>query len=69
MSLFWKRKQNIIAEKVAERANEIKVDQIKHQTHETATQANKDIKKLNSLLRANGITLKIHIASGGHHGH
>jgi hypothetical protein len=45
----------------------VEVTEMKHKAHQTAVQADKDIKKLNRLLRANGITLKIYIAGGGHH--
>lgn len=49
-------------------ASSQQVVQLKSQAHQTAAKADKDIQRLNSLLKANGITLKIHIASGGHHG-
>lgn len=67
MKLFWHRKQE--AETTLERdiglSNE--VDKLKRRTHQTAEKADEDITKLNDLLRANGITLNISIATGGHH--
>lgn len=67
MSLFWKRSERVEAEKEAEKASSIEVVEIKRKAHKTAEQTNRDIKKLNDLLQANGITLKIHIATGGRH--
>lgn len=45
------------------------IEKMKRKTHDSAAKADKNIKKLNDLLEANGITLKIYIATGGHHGH
>lgn len=39
---------------------------IKSRAKKTTQQTAKDIDRLNRLLKANGITLKIHIAAGGH---
>jgi len=58
---FWKRhmkKQNNGGEEV---------ERLKLQTHEVAGRAEDSIQQLNSLLRANGITLNIYRASHGHH--
>jgi hypothetical protein len=44
------------------------VAKIHKQTTATIAKTNKDIKRLNDLLVADGITLKIHIASGSHNG-
>lgn len=68
MSLFWKRRAHIEADSKTKEASSNEVTKLNRQTHQTADQANRDINKLNDLLRANGITLKIHIASGGHRG-
>lgn len=43
--------------------------QIKMRTHEAAKQAKKNADKLNKVFEENGITLNIHIAAGGRHGH
>lgn len=68
MALFWRRKQIIEKEKEHDRQSSIEVVALKKKTYRTAEQTNRDIDKLNRLLRADGITLKIHIASGGHGG-
>lgn len=46
----------------------IEVVELKSKVHQSAERSKKDIDKLNRLLKANGITLKIHIATGGRHG-
>lgn len=43
------------------------VGRIKTTIHRKATESKKDIDRLNRLLRSNGITLRIHIATGGKH--
>lgn len=68
MSWFSRRKQEKEhIEAVAEQSS-IEVLAIKSKTAKTTKQTAKDIDRLNALLKANGITLKIHIAAGGHHG-
>lgn len=69
MSLFWHRNRNLEAEQLHDEASSIEVVKLKSEAHRTAAQADRDIKKLNKLLTANGITLRIHIATGGRHGH
>jgi intergrase/recombinase len=66
MGLFWNRK-NVKQEKEIEAEAYAEVDEIKQRTHETAKEANRNIKRLNDLLIENGITLKISIAVGGRH--
>jgi transcriptional antiterminator len=66
MGLFWNRK-DIKQEKKIETEAYAEVDEMKQRTHETAKEANRNIKKLNDLLLENGITLKISIAAGGRH--
>ena len=46
----------------------IEAIQLKKKTKKVAEKTTTDIDRLNKLLKANGITLKIHIAAGGHHG-
>lgn len=41
------------------------VEEVKSQTHETIAETDKNIKRLNKLLKANGITLKIYKATHG----
>jgi len=67
MSWFRRRITNAEIEVAAEQSS-IEVTAIKRKTKQTTQQTAKDIDRLNKLLKANGITLKIHIAAGGHHG-
>jgi hypothetical protein len=68
MGLFsWRSKRDVRREKVVEDEAYAEVDELKQKTHEIATEANRNIKKLNDLLIENGITLKISIAAGGKH--
>lgn len=68
MRWFWNKKK--VNQEVAEheRQSSIEVTELKGRVHQSTTQAKKDVDRLNKLLKANGITLKIHIASkgGGH---
>ncbi len=66
MSL-WNRKheREVVAH---DKASSVEVTALTRKSHATAEKANRDIQKLNRLLRADGITLKIHVASGGRHG-
>lgn len=66
MSLFGRKRQDV-EKQDAEASREVR--RLKAETHKTAMQADRDIRKLNSLLRANGITLQIYHATGGGHGH
>ena len=68
MSVFWKRKQHIQEEHDADEQSHIQVLELKRRADQTARQADREIKQVKSRLEANGITLRIHIASGGHHG-
>jgi transcriptional antiterminator len=68
MGLFWNRKSDIKQEKGIETDAYAEIDEMKQRTHETAKEANRNIKKLNDLLLENGITLNISIAAGGRHG-
>lgn len=68
MSLFWKRKQHIAQEHALDDAVSLEVEKIKKPLHEVSKSATKSIKGVESTLRANGITLQIHVATGGRHG-
>lgn len=46
----------------------IEVLEIKSRTHQTANQTKREIDRLNRLLKNNGITLRIHIATHGGRG-
>ena len=62
-----KRRQHAMREEVAEQST-IEVLEINRKVNQTANQTKKDVDRLNRLLKANGITLKIHIATrGGQH--
>lgn len=52
--MFWKKKAPT------------ELDKVKRRTHRSADKADKDIQRLNTLLKANGITLKIYIATQEH---
>lgn len=67
MFFFRKRRQNAPEEEHND-ASFVEVVEMRRRLHQTTAQAKKEIDKVNSTFRANGITLKIHIASGGHHG-
>ena len=71
MLFHWTKKQKdiIVATEEHEQHSYIEVVELKKQAHQSITEADKHIKSLNALLRADGITLKIHIAAGGHRGH
>lgn len=69
MNLFWNRKQNIEIERKQDVESSVEVVALKQEGHKTAKEADAAIKRLNKLLRADGITLKIYIAAGGRHGH
>ena len=67
MGWINKRKQATIKhEEIAEQSS-IEVVALKRKTNKTAKQTSKNIDRLNKLLKANGITLKIHIATKGGH--
>lgn len=68
MRWFWSKKQSHKEIHRHEVQSSIEVVQYKRKANQSVAQANRDIKKLNDLLRADGITLKIHIAQGGRHG-
>lgn len=42
------------------------VSKLQKKTHRSADKAEQDIQRLNELLKANGITFRIHIATKGH---
>lgn len=65
MALFWRRRKTIEEDQERDKLSSIEVVEIKALAHQSATQTKKDIDKLNRLLKANGITLKIHIATHG----
>lgn len=68
MNLFFRHKQDTNDDFKDNSAASIEVIQIKREGHKAIDKANKEITKVNDLLKANGITLKIHIASGARHG-
>jgi hypothetical protein len=69
MRLFRKRKAMCDIEKeVDKETSSAEVVALK-ESHKTAEQTTRDIDKLNTLLKTNVITLKIHIVTGGGHGH
>lgn len=65
MGLF-NLKQSKREAKICDIDAELEVESIKKETHASIQQANKATKNLKSLLDANGITLNISIATGGH---
>ena len=68
MSWFFSRKQNDENNLQDDRNSSAEIFRIKRKGHTTIDKADAEITKVNRLLKANGITLKIHIASGGHSG-
>ena len=69
MSLLWYRQKHKEDHREEAEESSVKVTQITHKGHITAEKADEEIVKVNKLLKADGITLKIHIATGGrHHG-
>lgn len=60
--MFWRPKKYISFEPNEE------VLEMKKKVKQSSVQAKDDIDRLNKLLKANGITFRIHIASAGHHG-
>lgn len=66
MGLF--NKQSKREAKICDIESEMEVESIKRETHDTIKKADKAAKNLKSLLDANGITLNISIATGGHRG-
>jgi len=67
MIQLWHRNKKLRKkEMIAEIIQSAEIERLKQEVHESADHADRNIKKLNKLLRANGITLKIHIASGRH---
>jgi hypothetical protein len=68
--MFWlftchkRYKQQSVDQKDAQ----AQIDDIKAKFKKTSTKTKADVDRLNRLLEANGITLKIHIAAGGRHG-
>jgi hypothetical protein len=67
MGLIFNRKKSQASTVRSDVTSSNEVERLKGKAHKTAERTNQDIEKLNSLLRANGITLNISIATGGHH--
>lgn len=67
MLLFNRKKSRVQTEKLDDKLS-VDVENVKRETHQTIHSADLATKRLNRLLKANGITLKIHIAAGGNHG-
>lgn len=68
MNLLWHRHQHITDSLKEDKVSSVEVTKITRKGHQSAAKADKEIVKLNKLLKADGITLKIYIASRGHHG-
>lgn len=66
MGIFFNRRQSKIENRATDVLCSREVDLLKQQTHRKVEEANESITKLNALLRANGITLDISIATGAH---
>lgn len=69
MQWFWNKKKMQRQLAQHEQQSSIEVLELKGKAHQSTTKAKRDIDKLNRLLKANGITLKIHIATNGEHHH
>lgn len=67
MGLFFRHNRTVKRTVSSDAAMSCAIDDLKSPMNETVDQASKDIRKLNALLRANGITLNISIATGGNH--
>lgn len=67
---WWHKlnRKEVREHQLAEQQSFVEVVQLKSKTHRSVKQADKSIQKLNKLLRADGITLKIYIARGGGRG-
>lgn len=66
MGLLFNRKQSTREATKTDAGNSGEVEAIKKETHQKIQEAGTATKNLNSLLSANGITLNISIATGGH---
>jgi predicted ribonuclease YlaK len=64
--MFWHHKRETKATAEHDVVMSEEVEALKKKAHQSAEKASRDINKLNDLLRANGITLNISIATGGH---
>lgn len=69
MGLFWGRKKTRHNEKQVDIEASVEVERIKKQTLDTAEYAHERAKELHSILTANNISVQIHRATGGRHGH
>jgi hypothetical protein len=67
MGLFFNRKKSNRETVLVDTASDVEIEAIKRETHKKIQTAAQATESLNSLLRANGITLNISIATGGHH--
>lgn len=67
MLWFKQKKQKQAMQCEHDNQSSIEVVEMKSKVHQSAAQSKRDIDKLNKLLKANGITLRIHIATGGGH--
>lgn len=68
MRLLWRNKQPQLENANVDVDCHSEVDALKKEAHKSIAQADKSAKRLNALLKANGITLQINIATGGHNG-
>jgi hypothetical protein len=64
--MLWFKPKKVEIERVAhEEQSNIEVIKLKNKTKQSVVKTKKDIDRLNKLLKANGITLRIHIATKG----
>jgi hypothetical protein len=68
MWLFSRKRQKVLEveqKHVKQTGSYLEVVELKRKTDAATNKAKRDIERLNRLLKADGITLKIHIAAGG----
>lgn len=68
MIQLWRSKRNLAEMYSQDKATNMKVKHFKNKAHRQIAETDQTAKKLNKLLRADGITLKIYIAKGGYSG-
>ena len=65
--VFWLKKQRLSDVKEQEVIANKQIQRMRRRAHKKIADTDEKSKKLNGLLRADGITLKIYIAKGGYH--
>lgn len=68
MIQLWRTKKELADASKQDDINDMQVKQLKKRTHRQIIRTDETAKNLNKILKANGITLKIYIARGGHYG-